>query len=293
MNGKIIVEIVGGLGNQLFQYALYLKLKKIYNENEVYIYLGRFNDTDDNKGFQISEYFEMCVPHVYEGDIDEYIDDSLSLLSRIKRKAFGRKESFILEVNGSCKIDFNHLDENKNYYIRGLWQREEYFKEISCEIRRAYNITDPDVINKWNDIFSLNETYVSLHVRRGDYISNPKYKKILDGVCDRNYYLNSISHMKKLVSLDVTFVVFSDDIEWVKKEFDFLNKEKVIYSSNERDIEDLYFMSKCSAHIIANSTFSWWGAWLNSNENKVVIAPKQWFKNKTSSSIVPRDWIRI
>ncbi|MFH6909231.1 alpha-1,2-fucosyltransferase [Vibrio fluvialis] len=296
MEGKKIVEIIGGLGNQMFQYALYLKLKKIYGDQNTYIYLGRFNDTEDNKGYQIGSYFTSCKSRVFTEDVSQYLDENLSLRSKVRRKIFGAKESFILEVDGKCKRDLSKLDTGKDYYIRGLWQSEEYFKEIGTDVRNSYSLHDELLDEKWlrlNCNIEGNKKIVSLHVRRGDYISNPKYNKILGGVCGKNYYKLAVEYIKNKFGSNVTFMVFSDDLSWVKKEYDFLKCEMVVYPSNDTDYEDLYFMSKCDAHIIANSTFSWWGAWLGENREKLVVAPKEWYRNKSSIDIVPSDWIRI
>ncbi|MGE4260513.1 alpha-1,2-fucosyltransferase [Shewanella sp.] len=293
MSGKIIIEIVGGLGNQMFQYALYLKMIEIYGKERVYIYIGRFEKTNDNKGFQLEKYFKQCKPNIYNGDVSQYIDDNRNLISKFRRKIFGFKKTYILEVSGNSSKDLNALECDKNYYIRGLWQSEKFFVEIKDIVRGIFSSFTNDSNEKWNLLVNNKKNIVSMHVRRGDYISNPKYYKLLGGVCDKNYYINAVDYMKNNLTEHPVFFIFSDDIEWVRKEFDFLKKYDVIFSKNNSDIEDIYFMSKCDAHIIANSTFSWWGAWLGSNKNKLVVSPKNWFKGHTSEGIVPEIWTRL
>lgn len=289
--GKIIIEIVGGLGNQMFQYAFFLRMRKVYGKKNVYIYLGRFSETDDNKGFQIPFFFEAPEIQEYTGDVSVLLDCNLDFLSRVKRKILGRKTSFVLEqIDGILDVDIYSLDPNKDYYLRGLWQTESYFLDVKEEVKKAFSFKNVN-LEKYNAILA-DKCNVGMHVRRGDYISNEKYKKILGNVCNEKYYQEAINMLD--MNQRYNLLVFSDDINWVKNNFKFLNEYNVEFISGNTDEEDLYLMSKCHHNIIANSTFSWWGAYLNSSINKQVIAPSKWFHSDIGGpEIIPKTWIKV
>ena len=134
---------------------------------------------------------------------------------------------------------------------------------------------------------------MAIHVRRGDYI-NDKKTSLVHNVCDLNYYERAIDVIKAQVN-NPTFFVFSDDIEWAGENLPVNPNARYVSNLEGEDYEELILMSMCEHNIIANSTFSWWGAWLNQNPNKIVIAPKQWLVNKTSAEldILPKDWLKI
>lgn len=139
---------------------------------------------------------------------------------------------------------------------------------------------------------------VSLHVRRGDSVSNPKYNKISGNVCTEEYYRKAVAYLIEREA-DLSFYIFSDDIAWVKEQFDFLqgvNTVFVDHNHGKNSYIDMWLMSECSHNIVANSTFSWWGAWLNKSPNKLVLAPNRWFKNNArleDNHIVPDSWVKI
>ena len=144
-----------------------------------------------------------------------------------------------------------------------------------------------------NSINSKNS--VSIHIRRGDYLSSGTIDT--HGICNKDYYFNALSHLKNIGELndDTCFYIFSDDIPWCRENLSFGEKMIFMDSFQEQPEMDIYLMSKCKSNIIANSSFSWWGAWLNESKNKTVIAPIQWFSSEVLSSktIIPCDWIKI
>lgn len=297
----LIVEIVGGLGNQMFQYAFYHKLKKHYDNNQVKIYLKRFGETSDNKGYELENVFGISKESiVYDEDASNLIDDSMSFVSRIRRKIFGRKETFFLELLFKYDSKVFNLKRNQKKYFRGLWQDELYFKDLRLELLKLFqfktNNFGDDNLQVLKKIKNSNS--VSIHIRRGDYISNEKYNHILGGVCTYGYYKEALEYLKNKIA-DTSLFIFSDDINWVKKEFDFLSASNITFvnhNTGSNSYIDMYLMSQCRHNIIANSSFSWWGAWLNKNESKIVIAPEKWFKNNPrleDNSIVPNSWIKI
>ncbi|MDB5132557.1 MAG: hypothetical protein JWR02_2306 [Mucilaginibacter sp.] len=181
--------------------------------------------------------------------------------------------------------------------LSGYWQSEQYFAGYRKEIREEYKFP-ADAIDELkpfiDQIYTTNS--VSIHFRRGDYLNNPAAHK-LHGILDMEYYMQAIKKIQSEIQQPF-FYIFSDDPEWVKENVQFIENYKVVDGGNpNRPWHDMLLMSKCKHHIIANSSFSWWGAWLNDNCNKLVIAPKRWFAdeqiNAHAAHIVPKEWIRI
>jgi hypothetical protein len=187
------------------------------------------------------------------------------------------------------------LDLKGNILLDGYWVSEKYFITIQDKIRNIFSVKTP--VNKDNQemLEKIRSTEsVCVHIRRGDYVSNERANKH-HGTCSKGYYEKSASIYKDKIKNPV-FFVFSDDIEWCKKNIHL--SKKMIYVDNnslETGYEDLRLMYNCKYFIIANSTFSWWGAWLSSYNEKKVIAPKSWFAKKGlyEKDIVPDDWIRV
>jgi hypothetical protein len=178
--------------------------------------------------------------------------------------------------------------EGDNILIYGFFQSEKYFKKHEKEIKEDFKVTD-DVLKIITEKYSnlLNQKTTSIHVRRGDYVNHPNHHPTQS----IEYYNKSIELLKNETE---KYIVFSDDIEWCKKNF---IGDKFIFIENEKDYVELYLMSMCQNNIISNSSFSWWGAWLNNNKNKTVIGPKIWFGNSLSfhniNDILPENWIKL
>jgi len=183
-------------------------------------------------------------------------------------------------------FNYNHLHYIKNSDLIGYFQSEKYFKNCKDEIRKYF--TFDDSLIDYNIINPI-ENSCSIHVRRGDYVNLQDYHPF-PGM---DYYRNAISYMKnKGVNI---FYIFSDDIEWCKENFSYM--DEIIYVEGNIDIKDLALMSICKNNIIANSSFSWWGAWLNRNENKIVISPSVWFgpskKGVITEDLYCEGWIKM
>jgi len=193
----------------------------------------------------------------------------------------------------------------KDLYLSGYWQSERYFKNIENLIQSDFTTTaEPNQENKtlMEEMSRVNA--VSLHIRKGDYLSNNKYKDFFGGL-DISYYKNAIDHIQQKVS-SPKFYIFSDNIEWCRSEFNNLQNTLFIdHNLGNQSYMDLVLMSKCKHNIIANSTFSWWGAWLNKNSDKIVIVPNNWFQtnfNKKSvykskhydtKDLIPEQWLKL
>ena len=182
----------------------------------------------------------------------------------------------------------------KSLYLDGYWQTYKYFENIreilleEFSLKEELNLENRNILNK---IKSRNS--ISLHIRRGDYITNSHTSNV-HGACSIHYYMEAIEYINRRIDSPVYFI-FSDDIQWVKENLEF-NNEKVYVDINDGETAycDLELMKNCQHNIIANSTFSWWGAWLNINKEKIVITPKKWMNIKRDfSGLIPIGWIKI
>jgi hypothetical protein len=179
-------------------------------------------------------------------------------------------------------------------YLDGYWQSDLYFKDIrNILLSELQPIAKPGKENQALLEKMEEENSVALHIRRGDYLSNPLAAKH-HGVCPLHYYQEAIQIIVSKVQ-NPHFYVFSDDLEWAKKNLD-LQFPVIFVGNNKGDqaFQDLRLISNCKHQIIANSSFSWWGAWLNLNPDRIVIAPKKWFLvDKDTSTLFPSDWLII
>ena len=276
----IIVNIVGGLGNQMFQYSLGRSLTIKLNDN-LKIDLRNFLNFKLHNNFELDKVFNCFVDVAKKKDLDEVLSFQSNIFYQkiLKRKIFKifRKNNFIFEP-------YYHYWENiktlkKDLYLFGYWQSEKYFIDIEKTIRKDFTFKHPlSQQNSKIEEYIRKVNAVSLHSRRGD-ISIRKKNNFIEP-CDIDYYKNAIKIIKSKISKPI-FFIFSDDISWIKKnlsshsEFVFID-----HNSGDKSHNDLRLMSLCRHHIISNSTFSWWGAWLNSYEDKIIISPKKWFLNE-------------
>jgi len=265
----IIVKIIGGLGNQMFQYALgkYLAIK--HNTNLIL-------DLSGYESYKVWK-FELDNLNVhYENNLFD-------------RTTF----QYIQEKYFHFDPDMLNLPDNVN--LDGYWQSEKYFKDIEEILRKDFSVTSP--INEANQrlLDLINSTNsVSLHIRRGDYITNPS-ANAFHGTCSLDYYNKSIKHLIERVN-NPHFFLFSDDPEWVKENI-LINEPVTVVDINtiNNGCDDLRLMMSCKHNIIANSSFSWWGAWLNNNPQKIVIAPEKWFLSPVHNTkdVMPQGWIKL
>jgi hypothetical protein len=194
------------------------------------------------------------------------------------------------------------LSTKKNFnlgqyiYIDGYWQSEDFFLDKAAQIREDFQFVNEASFDNKEILTKIRDcNAISIHVRRGDFLSEQFIG--VHGVCSLSYYQEAMTLMAKKVS-DPVFFVFSDDIDWASKNLDNQFKTFFVNANDEATAyEDLRLMASCQHHILANSSFSWWGAWLNKDLNKITIAPKIWFAdqelNQASKSITPTSWIRI
>lgn len=291
-----IVSIFGGLGSQMDQYAFYLALKKKYPDTIIKIEINNLYKPDHN-GYELERIFHIATE---SASIDEIANLSdiypytgrfyrmFRLLYSLRRKIFGIKDSWITPDDPTAYYpQVFQLNPLRSYIFFGNWGNESYREIVEKEIRDAFTFppfTDDENINTQKEIQASNA--VSIHIRRGDYL---KFKYPIMPI---EYYKEAVSIIKEQVK-NPKFFVFTDDIKYVKENFSFLGDYKLIdYNRNKNSYCDMQLMSICKHNIIANSSFSFWGAWLNPNKEKIVIAPR-YHVNICKHVIGSPSWIFI
>lgn len=291
----IITNAIGGLGNQMFQYAAGRALSLRTNQAFA-INTSNFNHYKLHNGYELHRLFDLSAPIATKSDISQVIGlfaataIEWSMPSRIIQ-AFARS-NFLKEQSFSYVKKFSEL--RGSYYLDGYWQSEQYFKEYAAHIRADFRFRDEFTLVNSKIYEEIKDSCsVSCHIRRGDYVSNYKTSQI-HGSCTKDYYSNAIKHIKEKL-VNPRFFIFSDDQEWVRGNLVF-PKNSFFVSGNRgsNSFRDMQLMSVCQHHIIANSSFSWWGAWLNPNQSKIVVAPRRWFAaDIDDSDLIPKEWIRL
>lgn len=284
----IVIEASGGLGNQMFQYALYKKLESM-NKDVAF-------DTSFFRSKQKLRELEIGVFDVQYKSITDteaayirgygYQD---TIIDKIKYKLKPSKYTSYVDTIESYQPKVLEMD---NVYLCGYWQSEKYFKDIRHIILEEF--TFPVEVRKRTQELCeqmKRENSVSIHVRRSDYLTEQN-AKVYGNICTEKYYENAIAYIEIQIE-NPYYYVFTDDLEWARGYFSGNNYTIVDQNRGKDSYADMYLMSQCKHNIIANSSFSWWGAWLNQNPDKQVLAPKKWFHNHDKEEIVCQDWIRI
>lgn len=289
----IVSEILGGLGNQMFQYAVGLALATKLNAD--------FRvDKTKFKGYKAHKFgldtLRLSIDFIDPADY--FLSERSNSVTRNIREFVRSKKSNKPTIKVYREQGFTYspevLSSKGDVYLTGYFQSEKYFSAIRDSLLVAFK---PKKVSKeakaMAEIINKEKNSVSLHVRRGDYVSNPDANKY-HGTKGLDYYIAALARVNKSQK-DSTVFVFSDDIAWCKKNLKLKAKKVVWVDGKNSPIEDIYLMSLCKSNIIANSTFSWWGAWLNSNPKKIVVAPKVWFSdsNIDTSDLIPADWTRL
>lgn len=291
----IVSRVIGGLGNQMFQYAVGRALS-LERSQPLSLDVSGFVGYGLHQGYELKKVFACAVEAASKADIRKVLGwQSLPAVQRIvSRPLFARIRSaeYVVEPHFHYWHGIKFVSDN--VYLSGYWQSEKYFKSQADVIRADF--TFQGQLNARNAEISeqiRRTNAVSLHVRRGDYVTNEK-TAATHGVCSLDYYRAAIeyieSHIKK-----PTFFIFSDDPEWVKMNFRIdCPYVHVDHNQGSESYNDMYLMSLCRHHIIANSSFSWWGAWLNPVSDKIVIAPRRWFANENDvSDLFPEGWVTL
>jgi len=283
---KIITKIYGGLGNQMFQYACGKAVAYRLN-TQLYIDLSWYK-----KGNRI--YMLNAFPNLKCSVYSKV----KSILIKILRRMGIKKEYFINEPYYSF---WKGIEEIKStVFMSGYWQNEKYFSDISQIVKQEFMFPEFDCIEAKNIEKTIKEAAcsVSVHVRRGDYIENQEVNSF-HGLCSQDYYKKAVKIIvdKNNGKVIPELYIFSDDPDWVKDNFDNCGLTSVVVDIRDhknKPFHDMHLMSLCQNHIIANSSFSWWGAWLSSGSG-IVVAPKYWFVEEKMKEYNPSlaSWILI
>lgn len=280
----ITIYLSGGLGNQLFQFATAYALSKVKKTN---LRINISNYSSNIRSYELNIFENIRLNY----SLQEKSWKSDWRILRILKHFF---RNSVVSERHPFKYDPSIFYNGKNLNLFGYFQSEKYFLEFRDDILQLLKfppIADDDIdLKRWKVSIS-SQNSVSIHVRRGDYISNPQAKKY-HGVLPVSYYKKAIDLMKNK-TLKPSFFVFTDDPKWVSDNFHFLSEYKLInINKGANSFRDIELMSCCKHNIIANSSFSWWGAWINNNQNKIVIAPKRWVieKSEPLDDIIPVSW---
>lgn len=283
----IISKLQGGHSNQLFQYAIGKKLAKI-NRTELLLDVTWFK-----------EFADVDTPRSYELDcynIATKITDMKNIRVIDPRNIIGQRDKILRKLGIGNTVWTYHepsmgynpeaLRQPNNTLLIGFWQTEKYFKDIRDELLVELEPTTNMSVKNSKFLNQIkNTTSISLHIRRGDYITNKEANKF-HGVMGLDYYKNALEYIVKNLpkkdKANMCLYVFSNDINWCKNNIKF-NFPTVFIDSDNTGSEDMRLMKNCQHFVMANSSFSWWGSWLSTNPDKIVVAPKDWFKNKKAS----------
>jgi len=287
-----VIIIFNGLGNQMSQYAFYLQKKQL-NQSTYYIPFCH-----DHNGLELN--------HIFNINFKQGIRERLLYL--LFRVLLTNQLGFI----GKCikwffgLLNFKIVKEDFNYnyqpelmkpskgitFFYGGWHTEKYFSGVSHQIRKDFEFKIPNDIDNQNLITQIQASNsIAIHVRRGDYL-NSQNIGLFGGVCTKSYYQTAVDLME-LRHKDCHFFVFSNDIEWTKKNLNIKAVTYVTCNAGINSWKDMYLMSICKHQIIANSTFSWWGAWLNKNIEKHIISPTRFLNNDLKTDVYSDDWEKL
>lgn len=295
----VIVKVMAGLGNQMFQYA---SARAIAIQKNTDLYLDTKSYSNIAPGDTLRKY-ELSVYNIKASIATDNLLDSVLPQNSVRPRYIERVKEFFGQGRIWTFLESHHgynsaiLEQPKNVYLSGWWQSPKYFTSIrSTLLEELEPANPPNAMNGRYITKAQTLNSVSLHVRRGDYVSNDNATKH-HGLTPVAYYTKAIEYFSKEVP-SPTFFVFSDDLTWCKENLPLNKVNCEFISGNDGDMayEDIRIMKNCKHSIIANSSFSWWGAWLNENPKKIVIAPKIWVqdtKQNNELDIIPEEWIRL
>ncbi len=305
-----IIRMSGGLGNQMFQYALYLKLRSLGKE-------VKFDDINEyrSEGARpiMLALFGIDYPRATWNEIVEFTDGSMEPLKRIRRKLFGRRA---IEYYEDGFYDPKVLTFD-SMYLRGNFQSEKYFADIKKEVRELYKFPTLEEMHLPEKLYASTRACldaierteaVGIHMYRSD---SRKEEELYEGICTEKYYEGAVQFIQEKCP-DAVFYIFSNEPKWVKgwvenliksQMWEGMSREEIIAMKKrfvmvEANTEytgylDMLLMSKCRHNIISNSSFSWWGAWINGHGDKLVVAPDKWVNDKDSEDVYTKGMVLV
>lgn len=300
----IIVQLQGGLGNQMFQYAagraLAIRNNTLLKIDLSFLKNGVLGEHVDYRNYGLNN-FCIIEDIINEEELNHFIRKS-KFFSKLKISWFNKKTGYRLPVpkifwQKGHGYDPEFFSLPQNSYLIGYWQNVKFFagkEEIIKQDFMFRNLPDESNTLLINRIKKCES--VAIHIRRGDFKNLPVL-----GTIDPEYYIKAINYLIEKLDKPALFF-FSDEMEWVKENFNTINSDCSIYyvdinNSTGSDVDDLRLMSNCKHNIVGNSTFGWWGAWLNSNPGKIVIAPEKLFADPAIDNqlqgMIPDNWVRL
>ncbi len=288
MDSMVVTWLSGGLGNQMFQYACGKALALRYNK-KLQLDLDWF-DKEGNRPFQLD---------IFNCDIKRCSDKDI-----LNIKKAGKIERYIKRyIKGVNYIHEKGMDylgpldiAGEITYLQGCWQSEKYFIDVADVIRNDFSLAQKldEKNSMWKKRIEKSDNSVALHVRRGDYVTVAANKSIYKEI-PIAYYQECLAELQDKLG-KITIFVFSNDMDWVRKNI-HTDQEMFYVDCNDENhgYMDMYLMSRCQHNIIANSTFSWWGAWLNANSSKIIYTPDMWFNDEkmNKNEILPESWRKV
>lgn len=288
-----IVNVLGGLGNQMFVYAMYLALKKAHPNEDILLCRRSYNGYPLHNGYELEHIFGVSAP---ESSLMQLAKVAYPFINyktwQIMVHFFRKRKTMTLGIT-SIPFSYNEITREDSAFYDGYWQNEKNFLNIRDVILDSFKFPEfEDGQNKELQKKILDNNAVSCHIRRGDYLKEPEMC-----VCTPKYYACAISQMNSMVNPRI-YCVFSDDIEWCRENLvNLVGKERelvfVDWNKGKNSFRDMQLMSLCKHNIIANSSFSWWGAWLNQNSDKIVMTPRTWKVKDIANDPICDSWVRI
>lgn len=289
-----VVRINGGLGNQMFQYAFARRLESVH-PGEVGLDISSYGIDPAHNGYELARLFEIGIPEAPLQLTRSLSTSPDGILNRLRRK-YLTKRSHVIDRQFRYQPELLAL--SGDCYFDGYWQSEKYFAPLEAEIRRDFSFRLPLAARNLEVLATLPRPIASVHVRRGDFLKYPNL-----AICTPAYYEKAVTAAAADGAKSI--LVFSDDIEYCRTEIKLgsLPMRYVDWNRGDESWQDMAMMSGCDIHVIANSSFSWWGAWLDAKPGKRVIAPKPWNRRELQDSdpyyaytfedIVPDSWERV
>ena len=310
MKDMNIIRMSGGLGNQMFQYALYMKLTALGKE-------VKFDDINEYRGERarpiMLAVFGIAYPRATWDEITAFTDGSMDFRQRLRRRFCGRH---VIEYEEQGIYDPQVLSFD-SMYLKGAFQSEKYFEDIKEKVRAIYRFPELDQMHLPEKLYEDTTACLSviegceavgLHMYRSDSRTD---EELYEGICTEKYYEGAVRFMLDKVK-DAKFFVFSNEPKWVKGWVDALVESQITEGMDQEEAKamkerfilmeanteytgylDMLLMSRCKHNIISNSSFSWWSAWLNNNPDKIVVAPDRWKNNVESNDIYTDGMILI
>lgn len=283
----IIVRLSGGLGNQMFQYALYQAF--LAQGIEARLDKSKFNHIiETRKCFLDYECFDLEYKLCTKKEARKYVIGT-GMTARVIARCLGDRKTHIYE-----KMDYVYDESILNLregFLEGFWQSWKYSRNIHEKLRECFTfVNELTEENKNYEDMIESTNSVAIHVRRGDYL---KLQDIYGNICTEAYYKNAIKTIERFVG-NPTYFFFSNDLEWTMETFGKADHHIYVSGNGEdKGYIDMRLMSKCKHQIIANSSFSWWAAFLNDNPDKKVICPGKWINSRETPDVCCEDWVKV